>query len=332
MRAAFAYVIALGTLAPCVGCGRSAAPITQASRPNPDAKPSRPAPAEESAPKSMTYKLVGQVRQVNPGSGTVSIHHEEIPGLMGAMTMPFTLKDRTILDDLHPGDEVEGTLRVEWDRTRVKDYELVDLFVTRPAPAPATVTPEESGTGGKLGQIRPAPRRLEPGEMIPDFTMTTQEGRTLALSELRGKAVVLTFIYTRCPLPDFCPLMDRKFKELAEKVDAIPGRAEQVRLLSVSFDPEHDTPELLRKHAQVQGARPPLWTFAVASHDELAKVAGPLGLMYGPRPDEIIHNLCTAVVDPEGRLARLEVGASGARWQPSDLLKTVNALIGPPAG
>ncbi len=119
--------------------------------------------------------------------------------------------------------------------------------------------------------------------MVPDFTMTTQEGRTLALSELRGKVVVLTFIYTRCPLPDFCPLMDRKIKELAGKVDAMPGRAEQVRLLSVSFDPEHDTPEVLRKHAQVQGARPPLWTFAVASHDELAKVAGPLGLMYGPR-------------------------------------------------
>ncbi len=116
MRAAFAYAIALGILTPCVGCGRSASPTTQASRPNPDAKPSRPAPTEEPAPKSMTYKLVGQVRQVNPGSGTVSIHHEEIPGFMGAMTMPFTLKGRTILDDLQPGDEVEGTLRVEWDR------------------------------------------------------------------------------------------------------------------------------------------------------------------------------------------------------------------------
>ncbi|MBV8316989.1 MAG: SCO family protein [Planctomycetaceae bacterium] len=332
MRAAVACVIALGTLAPCVGCERSASPTTRASRPNPDAKPSRPAAAEESAPKSMTYKLVGQVRRVDPGSGTVSIHHEEIPGVMGAMTMPFTLKDRTILDDLHPGDEVVGTLRVEWDRATVQDYELVDLVVTRPAPAPVTVAPEGSGSGGKLGQIRPAPRRLEPGEMVPDFTMTTQEGRTLALSELRGKVVVLTFIYTRCPLPDFCPLMDRKFKELAGKVDAMPGRAAQVRLLSVSFDPEHDTPEVLRKHAQVQGARPPLWTFAVAPHDELAKVAGPLGLMYGPRPDEIIHNLSTSVIDPEGRLARLEVGASGKRWQPSDLLKAVNALIVHPAG
>ncbi len=124
---------------------------------------------------------------------------------------------------------------------------------------------------------------LEPGEPVPDFAMTTQDGKTLRLSDLRGKVVVLTFIYTRCPLPDFCPLMDGKFAELARTVAAVPGRAEQVRLLSVSFDPEHDTPEVLAKHAKLRGAKPPLWTFAVASHEELRKVAAPLGLTYGPR-------------------------------------------------
>jgi protein SCO1/2 len=122
--------------------------------------------------------------------------------------------------------------------------------------------------------------------------------------------------------------MDRKFAELADKVSAVSGRAEHVRLLSVSFDPEHDTPAVLREHARVQGAKPPLWTFAVASHAELAKVMGPLGLTYGPTEKEIIHNLTTAVIDQEGRLQRLETGATGKTWKPTDLLRTIVELIG----
>ena len=101
---------------------------------------------------------------------------------------------------------------------------------------------------------------------MPDFTMTSQDGKTVKLSDLRGNVVVLTFIYTRCPLPDFCPLMDRKFSELAQRLSAFPSVPRKVRLISLSFDPEHDTPELLRKHAQVRGAAPPLWSYAVASH------------------------------------------------------------------
>lgn len=93
----------------------------------------------------------------------------------------------------------------------------------------------------------------------------------------------------------------------------------------MSFDPEHDTPDALRKHAELVGARPPLWTFAVASHDELRKVAERLGLVYGPMPNEIVHNLCTAVIAPDGTLARLDVGTAGKSWDPDELLRTVLA-------
>ena len=181
-------------------------------------------------------------------------------------------------------------------------------------------------SGGAV-QVKTVPRMLEVGESVPDFAMTTQEGETLNLSDLRGKVVALTFIYTRCPLPDFCPLMDRKFEELADRIGAIAGRAEHVRLLSVSFDPEHDTPEVLRKHAENLGARPPLWRFAVASHGELGKVAAPLGLTYGPAAGEIIHNLSTAVIDPQGRLVRIDVGASSRGWKSADLLKVIYSRI-----
>ena len=139
--------------------------------------------------------------------------------------------------------------------------------------------------------------------------------------------VGLTFIYTRCPVPEFCPLMDRKFADLAGRLSAVPARAARVRLLSVSFDPEHDTPEVLKKHADSRGATPPLWTFAVASHRELARVALPLGLTYGPTPNEIIHSLSTALIDAEGRLVRLEAGSGGGKWNPADFLKSIYSLL-----
>jgi protein SCO1/2 len=281
------------------------------------------AKAQSPAVGIVHYKVTGVVRRVKPDSGQVVIAHDAIPGFMNAMTMPFTLKDHSLLDDVQPDDQVEGQLRVEKEGKVVKDYELTDLVVTRPAlPVPKRLT-----LSTKDLTLREAPKRLEPGQMVPDFTMTTQEGRTVTLSDLRGDVVVLTFIYTRCPLPDYCPLMDRKFAELAGKLAASPKRASRVRLLSLSFDPEHDTPEVLRKHAEVQGGKPPLWTFAVASHDELAKVAGPLGLTYGPTSTEIIHNLSTAVIDPEGRLARLEVGREAKNLPASELFKFIAPLV-----
>jgi protein SCO1/2 len=235
------------------------------------------------------------------------------------MTMPFTLKGKAALEDIRPGDEVEGALRVDTVGGEVKDYDLVDLTPTgrsiEPAPAPTGV-----------GATEPAPAVLKPGDPVPDFAVTTQEGRPLRLSELRGKVVALTFIYTRCPLPEFCPAMDAKFADLARRLSGVPGRADGVRLLSVSFDPGHDTPAVLAAHARRRGAGPPLWTFAVATPEELARVAGPLGLTVAPGSREISHNLRTAVIGPDGRLARLEAGQG---WAAPELMRTITDLIPP---
>ncbi len=244
------------------------------------------------------------------------IAHEDIPGVMSRMTMPFTLKDKALLEDIRPGDEVEGPLKVTFEGKDVKDMDLTDLSLTRAAPTAPT-----------FPMATPPPETLKPGEPVPDFAVTTQEGRTLRLADLKGEVVILTFIYTRCPLPEFCPAMDAKFADLARRISAVPARADRLRLLSVSFDPEHDTPEVLAAHAERRGAKPPLWTFAVASYEELARVAGPLGLSYVPGTREIAHNLRTAVIGPDGKLARLEAGPG---WSPADLLKTAYALI-PPA-
>ena len=286
------------------GCGEK--------RPSEIPKPS------SSKVESKTFTMRGVVRKVDRASLDVTIAHEAMPGFMGAMTMPFVVERGEWLDDVQPGDEVEGPISVEFEGDRVKSYRLRGLEVTNPAPVSMKL--EVGKDGAKLSQRLPL---LNPGDPVPDFLMTTQEGKTQRLSDLKGKVVVLTFIYTRCPLPDFCPATDRAFNDLSRSLGALPERAEGVRLLSVSFDPEHDTPKVLEAHAKKMGATPPLWSFAVASHDELRKVAEPLGLTYGPTKDEIIHDLSTAVIGPDGRLVRLERGKAGSGWTAEGLAKVV---------
>jgi protein SCO1 len=318
----------LSTIIFTYGCGRHGAVAPGAS----DAGASRGfrrEGADRSSPlREVTdYPLAGVVKRVEKELGLVTIDHEAIPGFMDAMKMRFPYTDHAVLDRLEPGDRVKGTLRVARENEVVTAYHLRDLAVTRPAP-PRTLVKDES-TGNV--QLRAQPRMLEIGDLVPDFAMTNQDGKTVKLSDLRGNVVVLTFIYTRCPLPDFCPLMDRKFSELAQHISNFPGRARSVRLISLSFDPDHDTAEVLRKHAQIRGAAPPLWSYAVASHDELAKIAAPLGLFYGPGIDDIAHNLCTAVIDRAGKLARLEVGTTRNKWETISFLKSIYSLI-PPSG
>jgi protein SCO1/2 len=306
------------------GCGRDRLGDADGSRKNGagEARVERGARAGRTV---TDYPLKGVVKTIELEH--VTIDHEEIPGFMAAMKMRFPYKDRAVLAHLEPGDSVVATLRVEKENGAVYDYELKDLAVTTPAAPRALVADPQTGKF----ELRERPRQLEVGEVVPEFTMTTQDDQVIKLSDLRGNVVVLTFIYTRCPLPDFCPLMDRKFAELAQHLSGVPGRARYVRLISLSFDPDHDTTDVLRKHAQIRGAAPPLWSYAVASHEELAKIAAPLGLFYGPGKDDIAHNLCTAVIDPAGKLARLDVGTARNKWESISLLKTIFSVL-PPSG
>jgi protein SCO1/2 len=227
------------------GCGRENPPPKAA----PPAKPAL-------GRTETTYELKGEVLGLDPKTSSVTIRHEKIPEFMPAMTMSFPLQDPSEMAHLKVGDTVQGSLWVAREKGNVTEFKLSDLAVVS-RPLTLRVADGEAS-------LSSSPRRLEPDQDVPDFTMTTQNGTSLRLSDLRGKVVVVTFVYTRCPLPDFCPLQDKKFSELADRLAAVPKRAEQVRLLSVSFDPEHDTPEILEKHAAMRGAKPPLWTYAVA--------------------------------------------------------------------
>ncbi len=313
-RRSVSVAVALG-LVWGLGCGRvepTAPTDSTSTRP----KPKLPAEKREGR---HTFTLKGVVQAVDAAEGEVTIAHEAMPGFMDAMVMPFAIRNKSVLEDVRPGDVVHGPMVVDFRGGSVKNYELTDLTVTGTAPLKK---PEATETTSP-----PMPEPLKVGDVVPDFAVTTQDGATLRLSELRGQVVALTFIYTRCPLPDFCPAVDAKFAELARRISAVSSRAEHVRLLSISFDPKHDTPEVLQAHAKLRGAKPP-WSFNVATPEELARVGPLLGLDYYPERDQFAHNLTTAVVDPEGRLARLELGRN---WTPTDLSRTILGLI-PPKG
>lgn len=249
------------------------------------------------------YDLTGQVLAVDPTRQIITVKHEDIRGFMPGMTMPFKVRDAGELAGRQAGDLITATLVVE-DSTGY----LRGITKTGEAPLPAGGAPAE----------RPA--MLEPGTTVPDVELTDQEGRTRRISEWRGRTIAVTFVYTRCPLPDFCPLMDRHFKAAQAALKADAALAGRVHLLSVSFDPDYDTPAVIAAHAARAGADPALWSYLTGARDAVDRFAGAFGVtvMRDDKPmQEIIHNLRTAVIDADGRLVTV---LNGRDWTPDDLV------------
>ena len=249
------------------------------------------------------YPLEGQVVAVDPVKGELTIRHSDIKGFMPGMTMPFKVADKAVLSERKPGDLVRATLVVEDSLGR-----LEHVVRTGEAPLPADAVP-------------PVTDVLSPGVKAPDATLVDQDGATRRTSEWQGKAVAVTFVYTRCPLPDFWPLMDKHFATVQRAVLTDRALTDRVRLLSVSFDPEFDTPDVLRAHAKRAGADPRIWTWLTGTR-EAAQAFGVL-IVRGDRPGaEIVHNLRTVVLDPEGRVTTV---FNGNDWKPEELLEALRA-------
>lgn len=246
------------------------------------------------------FELRGKVVSVDADAGTVTVEHGPVEGFMGAMTMPFSVKERWVFENLEPGDRLDAILVV-----RGREYWLEELVIARPASLDAAAPP-------------PGP---SPGDAVPDAVLTNQSGERIRLADYRGKALALTFIYTRCPLADFCPRMTHHFGVVENALKNDPGLYGRTHLLTVSFDPAYDTPEKLATYAWqqalVEGDTLDHWEFAAASAEELSRLASFFGLEYRDADDQIVHNLRTAVVAPDGTLAAL---FTGNQWQAQDLL------------
>jgi protein SCO1 len=259
-------------------------------------------------PAPRQFQLTGQVVTVASDATQLVVRHDEIKGFMPAMTMPFRLKEASLGRDRRPGDLIRATLMVTDEESWLSAVEKTGW-----APIP------DNGA-----EARPAVEVLKPGESVPDETLIDQDARAFRLSSLRGSAVLLTYIYTRCPLPEFCPRMDAYFASV-QKTLADGRLAGPVRLLSVSFDPTFDTPAVLKEHARAVGADPRVWTFATAPADRVEAWGARLGLSVihdAQDPSVLTHNLRTAVIDAQGRLVTV---LDGNRWTVDDAVAALGS-------
>lgn len=244
------------------------------------------------------YKLRGKVVATDTAKGEVMLDHGAIPGYMDAMTMPYKLKSPNIASELHPGDVLTADLLVPKDANADP---LLDHIVV-------------------VGQSRVdyKPKAMyhvpSPGDGVPDFKLKNQDGRAIHLAQFRGKALLVTFIYTRCPLPNFCPRVTRNFAAIESQLAGDPGLLGKTQLVCVSFDPEHDTPERLRAYAEEyigSDAKDAFahWDFAVpqkAVLDEMAKYFD-VGLT-NESDGTITHTLSTTLIGPDGKVVQFYPG------------------------
>ena len=248
-------------------------------------------------PPPRQYELRGQILAIRPEANEVLIKHGDIQNFMPGMTMPFKVRDGRLIQGAAPGDLVTAQLMVGSNEAWIADIQKTGsapLETTAAIPPAAFAAP------------------LAVGDQVPDTSLTDQDGRTVSLKDWRSHAVVVTFIYLRCPLPQFCPLMDRRFVGVQERIRADAAIASRARLLSVSFDPDADTPAELKAHAVKIGADQSRWTFATAPRDTIDRFAATFGVNVIREADRTItHNLRTAVIGPDGTVVAVY---NGSEW------------------
>jgi protein SCO1 len=258
------------------------------------------------------FQVHGQIRSIDLPGKSVRIAHDAIPNYMPAMTMSLQVKDPGLLSNVVAGDEVQFELRVTEDDSWITHLE--------PIRAESAGTQPAAGTTRALDEVEA--EHLQSGELVPDFKLTDQENRQIHLKDFRGKVVVLTFIYTRCPLPNYCPLMSRNFADLEKRLSKeFPN---QYQLLSISMDPEFDRPEVLKEYAARYGTNQGDWSFATSDPGSIQFVAGLMGLYFEKQNGLISHDLRTALIGPDGRL--VHIWRSNV-WTPYEVQRRVREAL-----
>jgi protein SCO1/2 len=262
-------------------------------------------------PPARQYQLTGQVLAIEAERNELLIKHDDIKGFMPAMTMPFTVKDPSLLSGREPGELVTATLVVGETSAYLSSLTRTG-FATIETPAP----------------VSDAPRVLMPGEQVADALLVDQGGEPRPFSSFRGHRVAITFMFTRCPLPEFCPRMDRHFAAVQKAVQSAPDLRD-VRLISMTLDPEFDTPAVLGTHAAALRADPAIWSFVTGEPEAAAQFARQFGIFterdLGSGAN-LTHNLRTAVIDPDGKLVKVH---SGNDWTPDGLVADLEATPAP---
>jgi protein SCO1/2 len=259
-------------------------------------------------PNVTTYPVTGVVTAA-PADGRLMVSHEEIPGYMPAMTMPFALAPGDPVPAMSPGDRVRFTLEVASDSVLATAFEVIGR--------------DEAVASALRGPAAPPSARVRKGDAVPDLALVNQAGAPFTSKDLRGKVTALTFIFTRCPVPEFCPLMVKRFQQVQRDVTADPALAD-ARLLAVTLDPEFDTPEVLQAYAEAMRADPARWQFVTGPPAEVAKLTRAFAIHVERNGVLLDHTLATAVIGPDGRVVAIWRGNA---WTPEEVVGALRTAI-----
>lgn len=272
--------------------------------------------AESNPANQKRYDLRGTVVSVDKLNKRAKIDHEAIPGFMDRMTMDFPIRENWVWEDLVPGVQVRAELVVD---SAAKDPYWLEKMSILANSAPGQPPVEEK-----------QPEQV--GKPVPALSLTNQEGKKFTFADYKGKALAITFIYRECPLPEFCIKMSSQFADMADKIASDPEAKDKIRLLSISFDPERDTPEKLKQYGLGYLGKDAVdnltvWNLGVGTDKEVRAVADFFGLKYetdAADKTQINHSLVTAVIAPDGKVTRI---FSGGRWTPDDVLAELKRTL-----
>jgi protein SCO1/2 len=277
------------------------------------------APATESAatpatsPSAKRYVISGQIIAVKPDTRSLTIKHGDIVGYMPAMTMTFQVGRADLMTGREPGELITGTLEVGESSAAI-----VEITHTGTAALPDRASPSSISMAAEV---------LDVGAPAPDAALIDENDTRRSFAEWRGTPTLVTFIYTRCPLPNFCPLMDRNFAKIQRDASADPALKGKFKLVSVSFDPEHDTPAVLKAHARELGADAAVWTFLTADKITIDRFAAKFGVGVvrdSDAPGVITHNLRTTLIGADGKILKIY---GGSDWTVATALADLRAAV-----
>jgi protein SCO1/2 len=233
---------------------------------------------------TQTFSAQGVVQEVKSDGQILVIKHNAIPGYMDAMTMPFKLKGPAAGNGLQRGDEISFQLHVTENESWVDHIQKTGSRVLPNDISPSNAPP------------------IRPRHPLLDYKFTNELGQAVSLSDFRGQALAITFFYTRCPLPDYCPRLSKNFQEASQKLAETPDAPTNWHFLSISFDPESDTPSVLKAYGEMYQYNPAHWSFLTGPQDKISELAGLSGVTFQRDGVLINHDLRTLIVDANNHL------------------------------
>jgi protein SCO1/2 len=258
------------------------------------------------------YDTRGIVRGFSPDRSTIEIQHENISGFMPSMTMPFVARNPKQIADLKTGDAISFRMAVtkkDFWIENVKKIQRKDVDVAEPKQTSA-VSADSHG-------------RLKEGDGMPGFSLTNQNGERISLDTFRGQPFVLTFVFTRCPVPNFCPRMSNNFEELQAAIKSGTGTVATTHLLSITLDPDYDTPKILKDYAGFHHADSKVWTFATGNGKEIDSLTRAFSVYRQNEGGTISHGLATALINRDGRIERIWRGNA---WTAAEVIQAIGAV------